>query len=522
MIGGRRPARRIKVANDENRNAKVNTSSSSTNVVVASAKASVVASSTGAVRSALGELSNNVRRGVDGRLGKGKATGDAVEKPAPVVHRRLSTAVNTQRTSIASRLSISSKPSVRPAPARSASVNITGVITQNANGAPVRPLPSRARTLTASNLAAPPKPAPAEDVMEIEEVDEGGDTELDEPKQAVMEVLEEADEEEIEEQKGHAKVTRQRSVQIIDVDQVAEPDEDDWTFASPATNARYQAAVEEIRATFKDEIDEFDMTMVSEYSEEIFEYMAKLEVDSMANPTYMDGQTEIAWDMRKTLVDWLLQVHLRYHMLPETLWIAINIVDRFLSRRVVSLVKLQLVGVTAMFVASKYEEIMAPSVEEFSFMTENTYSREEILKGEKIILQTLEFNISAYCSPYTWVRRISKADDYDIQTRTLCKFLMEVTLLDHRFLRAKPSLVAAIGMYTSKRMLSGSWDEAFIFYSNFNEEQLVPGFHLLLENLAEPDFDKGFVCKKYANKKFLKASLYARDWAVNYLQESSV
>lgn len=64
--------------------------------------------------------------------------------------------------------------------------------------------------------------------------------------------------------------------------------------------------------------------------------------------------------MRATLVDWLLQVHLRYHMLPETLWIAVNIVDRFLSTRIVSLVKLQLVGVTAMFVAAKYEEILAP------------------------------------------------------------------------------------------------------------------------------------------------------------------
>ena len=64
--------------------------------------------------------------------------------------------------------------------------------------------------------------------------------------------------------------------------------------------------------------------------------------------------------MRTTLIDWLLQVHMRYHMLPETLWIAINIVDRFLSNRVVSLVKFQLVGVTAMFVAAKYEEIMAP------------------------------------------------------------------------------------------------------------------------------------------------------------------
>lgn len=107
----------------------------------------------------------------------------------------------------------------------------------------------------------------------------------------------------------------------------------------------------------------------------------------MPNPNYMDLQTEIEWPMRATLIDWLLQVHMRYHMLPETLWITINIVDRFLSSRIVSLVKLQLVGITAMFVAAKYEEIMAPSVDEFVYMTENNYSREEILKGERILLQ---------------------------------------------------------------------------------------------------------------------------------------
>jgi hypothetical protein len=106
----------------------------------------------------------------------------------------------------------------------------------------------------------------------------------------------------------------------------------------------------------------------------------------MPNPNYMDSQTEIEWPMRSTLIDWLLQVHMRYHMLPETLWITINLVDRFLSNRIVSLVKLQLVGITAMFVAAKYEEIMAPSVDEFVYMTENNYSREEILKGERIIL----------------------------------------------------------------------------------------------------------------------------------------
>ena len=182
----------------------------------------------------------------------------------------------------------------------------------------------------------------------------------------------------------------------------------------------------------------------------------------MPGPDYMNGQTELNWQMRQTLVDWLLQVHLRYHLLPETLWIAVNIVDRFLTKRIVSMLKLQLVGVTAMFIAAKYEEILAPSVDEFVFMTEGGYSKEEILKGERIMLQTLEFKISQYCSPYSWMRKISKADDYDLQTRTLSKFLTEVTLLDHRFLRVKPSLVAAIGMYTARRMLGGDWVSIFL------------------------------------------------------------
>ncbi|KAL7342725.1 cyclin-like protein [Rhodotorula toruloides] len=292
-------------------------------------------------------------------------------------------------------------------------------------------------------------------------------------------------------------------------------DPDDWILqlCDEDEAVESERLIEEIKREFKEEIDYFDISMVAEYSDEIFEYMAELEEASMPNPRYMDHQSEIEWPMRATLIDWLLQVHMRYHMLPETLWIAVNIIDRFLSNRVVSLVKFQLVGVTAMFIASKYEEIMAPSVEEFVLMTENGYSREEILKGERIILQSLEFNISTYCSPYSWVRRISKADDYDIQTRTLSKFLMEVTLLDHRFLRARPSMIAAIGMYLARRMLGGDWNEAFIFYSGYTEAQLLVPAGFLLESIAAPGFEEKFCYKKYSSKKFLKASIFARNWA---------
>ena len=137
-----------------------------------------------------------------------------------------------------------------------------------------------------------------------------------------------------------------------------------WTDASPESEARYAAEIAAIRQSFKDEVDEWDPSMVSEYSDEIFDYMGELELKAMPDPNYMDNQGEIQWHQRTTLVDWLVQIHAYYHLIPETLWIAINIIDRFLSKRVVSLVKLQLVGVTAMFIASKYEEIMAPSVEE--------------------------------------------------------------------------------------------------------------------------------------------------------------
>jgi hypothetical protein len=233
----------------------------------------------------------------------------------------------------------------------------------------------------------------------------------------------------------------------------------------------------------------------------------------MPNPEYIDGQTEVTWEMRETLVDWLLQVHLRYHMLPETLWIAINLVDRFLSRRVVSVAKLQLVGVTAMLVAAKYEEILAPSVDEFVFLCEGGYTREEILKGEAIVLQTLEFRVSQYCSPYSWMRKISKADDYDIQTRTLAKFTTELTLLDNRFLAVKPSLVAAVGMYTARRMLGGEWTDAFVFHSGYTEAELAPGHRWIVEKLCQHGIERTAVCKKYAHKKFLKASSFAAEWA---------
>lgn len=182
-----------------------------------------------------------------------------------------------------------------------------------------------------------------------------------------------------------------------------------------------------------------------------------LQIKLLPNATYMDHQSEIQWSMRAILMDWLVQVHTRFNLLPETLFLCQNYVDRFLSSKVVSLGKLQLVGATALFVAAKYEEINCPSVHEIVYMVDNGYTAEEILKAERFMLSMLNFELG-WPGPMSFLRRISKADDYDLETRTLAKYFLEITIMDERFVGSPPSFLAAGAHYLARHMLKkGEW-----------------------------------------------------------------
>lgn len=87
-------------------------------------------------------------------------------------------------------------------------------------------------------------------------------------------------------------------------------------------------------------------------------------------------QTAITEEMRGILHGWLVEVHLKFKLLPETLYIAINVIDRFLEHRFISREDYQLLGVTAMNIACKYEEIHPPVIEDFIHITDNTYNKE--------------------------------------------------------------------------------------------------------------------------------------------------
>lgn len=252
----------------------------------------------------------------------------------------------------------------------------------------------------------------------------------------------------------------------------------------------------------------------------------------LPNPHYMETvQCEIQWSMRSILMDWLVQVHNRFALLPETLFLTVNYIDRFLSAKMVSLGKLQLVGATAIFVAAKYEEINCPSVQEIVFMVDGGYTVDEILKAERFMLSMLQFELG-WPGPMSFLRRISKADDYDLETRTLAKYFLEVTIMDERFVGCAPSYLAA-GAHCFARLilkkgdwvssdpvhdisvnnlkLKSLWSLPHIHYSGYTWAQLKPLVAMILDCCRSPQKHHFAVYEKYCDRRFKKSSIFVEN-----------
>ena len=121
----------------------------------------------------------------------------------------------------------------------------------------------------------------------------------------------------------------------------------------------------------------------------------------------MTRQIDINEKMRGILVDWVIEVHLKFKYFPETLYLAINLIDRYLERTQILRNRLQLVAVAALLIASKYEEIYANEVKDFVFISDNAYTREEVLSMEEQILISLEFNVTI-ASSFRFLERFAK------------------------------------------------------------------------------------------------------------------
>lgn len=254
---------------------------------------------------------------------------------------------------------------------------------------------------------------------------------------------------------------------------------------------------------------------VAEYVTDIYKYLSHLEDKQKVDSKYMCRQLDIQEKMRTVLVSWLIEVAIEFQLMSETLFLSIAILDQYLQQRQVSREKLQLVGMSAMFIASKYEEIWHSPVEDFVYICANTYDRDEVLQMECTMLQTLDFDVS-YVTPLQFLRRFSKAARSDARLHTCCKYFIELSLPVYGMLSFKPSMIAASAVYLSRKLAGRKpiWTDTLHYYTGYSEEQLTPCVRTLIIALRREcrATELSPVSEKYSQQDFFKVSTTVLDY----------
>ncbi|XP_006656513.1 cyclin-B2-2 [Oryza brachyantha] len=231
-----------------------------------------------------------------------------------------------------------------------------------------------------------------------------------------------------------------------------------------------------------DSCDANNSLAVVEYVDEIYSFYRRSEGLSCVSPSYMLSQTDINEKMRGILIDWLIEVHYKLELLDETLFLTVNIIDRFLARENVVRKKLQLVGVTAMLLACKYEEVSVPVVEDLILICDRAYTRADILEMERMIVNTLQFDMSVP-TPYCFMRRFLKAAESDKKLELMSFFIIELSLVEYEMLKFRPSMLAAAAIYTAQCTINGfkSWNKCCELHTKYSEEQLMECSKMMVE-----------------------------------------
>ncbi|XP_057956204.1 G2/mitotic-specific cyclin S13-7-like [Malania oleifera] len=228
--------------------------------------------------------------------------------------------------------------------------------------------------------------------------------------------------------------------------------------------------------------DANDELAVVEYVDDIYKFYKHTE-DENQIVDYMGKQKDMNGKMRSILVDWLIEVHNKFELMPETLYLTINVVDRYLSMNFVSRKELQLVGIGSMLIACKYEEIWAPEVDDFVCISDKTYTKEQILVMEKSILGKLEWHLTVP-TPYVFLVRYIKASvSPDKEMENMVFFLAELGLMHYStVVLYRPSVIAASAVYAARLTLdkNPSWSETLKHHTGYSEDQLMDCAKLLV------------------------------------------
>jgi len=232
------------------------------------------------------------------------------------------------------------------------------------------------------------------------------------------------------------------------------------------------------------------------------------------NKNFMMDQKEINSKMRSILIDWLIDVHFKFGFTDETLFLTVSIIDRYISFSQITRANFQLLGITALMIACKHEEIDLPKMDDFIYITDHAYVKNEMIKMEYDILNKLNFSF-LYPSPIKFFEYLSLHFNFDKKMHMMGKYLMESFLLDIKNFKYKPSIIACACAYIVMKFFKlknyyEAYDKKFYNlkegeYTEGNVKECAKEICLLVDNINKTNFQA--CLKKYSKTEQEKVAI---------------
>ncbi|KAF2302900.1 hypothetical protein GH714_010748 [Hevea brasiliensis] len=220
--------------------------------------------------------------------------------------------------------------------------------------------------------------------------------------------------------------------------------------------------------------DNCNQLEVAEYVHDIYQFYWVSEAQNLSLANYMSILTEITPQMRGILINWLIEVHFKFELMQETLYLMVILLDQYLSQVQIKKNQMQLVGLTALLLASKYEDFWHPRIKDLLSISAQSYTRDEMLAMEKLILKKLKFRLNTP-TPYVFMLRFLKAAQTDLESQLghLSFYLIELSLVEYEALKFKPSMLCASAIYVARCTLQDpAWTPLLAKHTRYEVSQI--------------------------------------------------
>ena len=251
-----------------------------------------------------------------------------------------------------------------------------------------------------------------------------------------------------------------------------------------------------------------------EYINELYSNLLEEEKNLNIKPKfgYMDFQTDINEKMRAILVDWIIEIHDKFHYKSQTLYQTIWLIDTYLSIKYIERGDFQLLGLGCLYISCKFNEIYCPQLNEFVEATDGAYSKDDLLRIEKDILKITNYNLLPP-SQDDFYNIISKSFGFNEKQYYLGKYFMENSLIDYKMIKYSPSVIAVSCSYIVMKFFGISNYKKLYSTSIIHEKcpqkiikDTARELCFLVKKLNSSEFKS--IKEKYLSEKYYKVAEY--------------